>query len=454
MNKIKKTKILNYYSIIIVLSTLIGCNQKKIESLEWVKTIGSAYFDECYDISVDELGNTYFTGVFSDEIKGQQIKSNGALDIVIGKLNKFGDIEWIKSFGGTKDDEAYCIVTDKKNVYVSGYFSEEITTCDKKFNSIGAGDAFLLKLSKSGEEIAFHVFGSKGQDEAVTLQITDKNEVLVGGFFELELEGFPQIKSNGGVDAFIAKLGTDDKILEIKNFGGKGNDKFFCNKKTENKTSIFAGSMFCDSTQKEDNWVVTIDEQLTIKSSFTFGSKAYDQINSIDVLNDNIIVSGEYRNGEWNILGQNTQLAYRNYSDAFVASFSKNQTLNWIKTISSSKHEWAKGLCVTNGKIYASSEFNDSAFVAFENNKMFRSKGIYDVYIAELNEQGEIVNKALIQGKGEDGVNKLFIYENYFYTCGWTYDTAYFYNQKSISNGEGDLYIWKCKLNEVFKNSK
>ena len=431
----------------------MSCSNEKEKSSNWIKTIGSNYFDECYDIAVDEDGNTYFTGVFSNELTEQHLKSNGALDIVVGKLNEYGDIEWIKNFGGKNEDEAYSIIISNCNVYVAGYFSDEIRVCGKKYVSVGVEDAFLLKLSKDGDELSFQAFGSKGHDEAVTLQLTDNKEILVGGFFEMQLIEFPQLKSNGEIDAFIAKMDEYNKITAIKNYGGVGNDRVSCNKKDINGNFFFAGSMYVDSVQKEDNWILTIDEELTLKTSFTFGSKAYDQIHSIDVFKNNIIISGEYKNGLWRIADKQLETPYYNYSDAYFASISKNQKLNWIKTISSPKHEWAKGLCVTEENIYMASEFNDSAFVSFESDKFVHSKGLYDVYLAKIDDKGEVLANILIQGKSEEGINKLVINGKHLYACGWVYDTVYFNNQKAISKGEGDVYVWKCELDKLFKKN-
>ena len=452
---IKVSNVINYSGKFILLTLLaFTCGNKTENNSKdggWVKTIGSLYFDECYDISIDKDNNIYFAGVFSHKIEDYTLQSNGALDIIIGKLFPSGEVAWVKRFGGKEDDEAYNIITTESAVYVAGYFSGELEFAGKKYISQGAGDAVLLKLSATGEELGIQVFGSTGHDEAITLQVNNKNEILVAGYFENELVEFPGVKSNGGTDGFVAKISESNKVELLKNFGGTGNDKLFCNSLTKSGTILLGGEMFVDSIQKEDNLLLELDEQLNTVSSHTFGSKAYDQVNSIGLLNEDIIVSGEYRNGDWSFGKVQKQLPYRNFSDAYIASLTKStKELNWIETISSPKHEWAKGMCIENNRLFISSEFNDSAYVGFENNIMLRSKGLYDVYLAELNAQGKLINKLLIVGKGEEGINKILIKNNNLYGCGWSYDTVNFKNTTAISKGEGDVYIWKTDLNNLF----
>ena len=98
-------------------------------------------------------------------------------------------------------------------------------------------------------------------------------------------------------------------------------------------------------------------------------------------------------------------------------------------------------MCVVDSLIYFASEVNDSAIISLDGNKLYRSAGNYDVYLGALNQKGNLVKRMLIQGKGEDGINRLTYKNNFLYFCGWVYDEISLFGKTAHSNGEGDLYI-------------
>ncbi len=128
----------------------------------WVKSLGGGNGNCPYtSICLDGIGNIYFSQSFRDTIdvdpgpKKNILITAGDDDIVLGKLDSFGDLIWAKQIGGLSSDFSKSIVFAKGGfLYLTGGFSE---TCDFDtgpgvYNLIsqGALDGYVSKLDTSG----------------------------------------------------------------------------------------------------------------------------------------------------------------------------------------------------------------------------------------------------------------------------------------------------------------
>jgi len=116
----------------------------------WAKSFGVAsYYKASTSIAVDSSGNIYTTGT-------NTALASFAPDIFVSKLNSSGSLLWEKSFGGSSYDTGFSVAVDSSgNVYTTGYFEGTVDfdpgVGTSNFTSAGANDAFVLKLSPSGE---------------------------------------------------------------------------------------------------------------------------------------------------------------------------------------------------------------------------------------------------------------------------------------------------------------
>ena len=99
--------------------------------LLWVNTMGGPAFDTPSRIAIDNQGNTYVIGYFEGIINAvtntgtEQLISNGAEDIFIGKYDTFGNIDWVFSQGGISNDYGYDVIVDNNgNIYTVGTFKD------------------------------------------------------------------------------------------------------------------------------------------------------------------------------------------------------------------------------------------------------------------------------------------------------------------------------------------
>jgi len=112
---------------------LLSSAALKSQTSVWVKSQGGASVEKGGGIALDAAGNIYIAGSFSgtadfDPGSGTfNITSNGGTDIFIQKLDNAGNLIWVKTMGGSRDDHANSIGVDLNgNVFATGFFRDTV----------------------------------------------------------------------------------------------------------------------------------------------------------------------------------------------------------------------------------------------------------------------------------------------------------------------------------------
>ncbi len=202
--------------------------------------LGGIGKDDAYGIALDADGNAYVTGYtvstsgFPTTGGAYDTTYNGGGDVFVAKLNTAGSALAYSTFvGGSGKDHAYGIAVDTAGAaYVAGYTeSSDFPTpvgYDVTYN--GGGDAFVFKLSPTGNTLGYSTFlGGPAKDIAYAIGVDGSGNAYVGG--ETLSATFPttpgayDLTLEGTSDGFIAKLGTNGTALGYSTFlGGSGSD--------------------------------------------------------------------------------------------------------------------------------------------------------------------------------------------------------------------------------------
>jgi hypothetical protein len=128
-------------------------------------------------------------------------------------------------FGGTGDDEGRSVAFDAAgNLFATGSFEGSIDFGGGELKSAGGKDMFVVKLGPAGEHIWSKVFGDKDADQvASSIAVgADGSAVITGNFAgSIDFGGGP-LASAGGKDVFVVKLTADGDFAWAKAFGGVG----------------------------------------------------------------------------------------------------------------------------------------------------------------------------------------------------------------------------------------
>lgn len=195
--------------------------------LQWVKKSGGASNIYPRAIDIDNGGNSYISGFYSDSavIGSNILRSRGGDEIFIVKFNNLGIVEWAKTGGSIHNDQSRAIAVDDEGfVYITGeygYLYSNAIFENDTINSNGATDVFLVKYNSNGEVVWANSYGnSNNYDIGKTLAIDgDDNLIIAGEFYGGINFGTNSLVSSGGSDIFVAKLeGDNTSVLQNKTF--------------------------------------------------------------------------------------------------------------------------------------------------------------------------------------------------------------------------------------------
>lgn len=212
--------------------------------LEYCGFIGGKENDFGRAIAVDPEGRAYLTGyTLSDEnsfpVKlGPYLTFKKNYDVFIARISQTGEqLEYCGYLGGHGHDWAYGIAVDEEGAaYVAGATASDEnsfpvkTGPDLTFN--GQVDAFVAKISPSGEEIVYCGYiGGEGEDVAQAIAVDSAGFAYITGYTGSTEKTFPvtfgpDFDYNGGFyDAFVAKVFSAGTYLVYCGYlGGSGYD--------------------------------------------------------------------------------------------------------------------------------------------------------------------------------------------------------------------------------------
>ena len=149
---------------IIALSLLFILTTTTWSQDTWVKTFGGSVDDNSYSITTTSDGGMVLTGhTGSDNGDFKGMSNSGYLDIFVIKLDKDGHILWKRIFGGRKKDYGMSITATNDGGFV---LTGETESGDGDFKGIEiwGGDIFVIKLNAMGDVVWKKTFGGQARD--------------------------------------------------------------------------------------------------------------------------------------------------------------------------------------------------------------------------------------------------------------------------------------------------
>lgn len=209
---------------------------------EWQKSFGGSGRDLLYSIATTFDGG-FILGGSSDSnaiegIKKQDCKGNE--DYWVIKLDANGELQWEKTLGGKGQDILTKVLPTKDGGYILGGSSGSDYSEDKKQNSYGGLDFWVVKLDSKGNIEWERTLGGKYQDILRSMLITDDGGYLLGGYTNSPLSADKSADSPTG-DWWVIKLDKTGKTQWEHTHGGDGNDDLYVLLQTQDGNYIAAG---------------------------------------------------------------------------------------------------------------------------------------------------------------------------------------------------------------------
>ncbi|HNU34532.1 MAG TPA: SBBP repeat-containing protein [Bacteroidia bacterium] len=210
------------------------------QTLDWANQIGGADYDISFDMTIDNNGNTYAVGYFTDSVDFdpgpdtlvfQTPGIAGDADAFVMKTDSLGDLVWVKIISSINSETSNTITIDNLGyIYVSGNFEGTVNfdfgQSNFSITAFGNNDVFILKLDINGNFIWAKQIGGITDESSRDIKILGDKLYLTGTFtstvdFDLGVGTF-NLTSVAGRDAFVCKLDTGGNLIWAKQLGGAG----------------------------------------------------------------------------------------------------------------------------------------------------------------------------------------------------------------------------------------
>ena len=191
--------------------------------MQWQYTYGGSEDDWATDIINTTDGGFGITG-WTASSNGDVSENQGADDVWFLKLSAIGNIQWQKTYGGTKADHANAIIQANDGGYIlAGYAKSDDGDV---IGHHGNADVWVVKTDPAGEITWQNALGGVGEDLAADLvQLSDGTIAVAGRTFSTD--GDVSHKA-GFYDIWLTELNVEGALIWEFAFGGSQADYAHC----------------------------------------------------------------------------------------------------------------------------------------------------------------------------------------------------------------------------------
>ena len=285
------------------------------QDILWERSYGGKHAEYLFDaIPTADYGFILAGSSISNKNGNKSEANKGDLDYWIWKMDEKGTPEWQKSFGGTGVDILYSVKNTNDGGFILAGTSSSNKSEDKKDDSKGQEDFWVIKLDAKGKELWQRTIGGTSQEKLLSVAQTKDGGFVLGGSSSSnktladskgKLDEFGKAEnSKGSLDYWVVKLDIDGKVEWNKTIGGKYVDELKSIEQTEDEGYILGGysnsPVSGDKAEANvgqgDYWVVKLDNKGEIEWDKTFGGKYVDELKSIEQTKDSGYILGGYSN--------------------------------------------------------------------------------------------------------------------------------------------------------------
>jgi hypothetical protein len=235
----------------------------------------------------------------------------------------------------------------------------------------GKSDILLLRTGADGNEIWLRTFGGKGKEHGFSVQ-----EISEGGYI---IAGQTASFGAGKDDVYLIKTDTDGSMVWAKTYGGKGTDRGYSVAETRDGGYVIAGETDSFSPGNMDAYLIKTDVEGNAVWSRTYGTKHREIGRSVvETLDGGYAVAGSTGGSE--------------HSDIYLIKTDARGKAIWSRTYGGKYDE--HGFSVQRTK--------QGGYFIVGNTWPFGRAGDSDVYVLQVNGDGNDVHSEKFGGKGFD----------------------------------------------------
>lgn len=312
-------------------------------NIQWIRTYGGSNNDLAIDALEDNAGNFVITGYSRSNNGNFPGLNRGENDIFLIKIAPSGNLIWARTYGGSDEDYGYAVTEGPSGGYIiTGATRSTDFTFSNRRNS--SSDIFIMLTDLNGLPAWVQTFGGTNNDVGLDVAVSQNNGIVVTGSFNSANGDFSGAQP-GGTSFFIIELQLNGNPVGITTYGGGGSD--FGNQIIRTVDGGYAIAGKSDSNNGHftnlnrggyDAFVMKLNQNRNILWVNTFGGSDDDEAHSLLQT-----LGGEYLiAGETTSVNGNFEGLSRGELDAFTIRISSNGSFNRANTYGGSNSESAQ----------------------------------------------------------------------------------------------------------------
>jgi PKD repeat protein len=357
--------------------------------------------------------------------------------------------QWDKRFGGIGAEYAFALMAMPDGGYLLGGLSQSDSTGDLLQHSHGGYDFWVVKINSNGNKQWGKLYGGTGNEELYCIAKAHDGDYLLGGYTYSDSTGDVSQHTRGERDFWLLKIDSLGNKKWDKRYGGDSWEVMTSISQTTDGGYILGGWSISDSTGdvshhthgSYDHWIVKID---------SLGNKQWDRLYGGTSIETFCIVKqapdGGYILGGWSESDSSGDVSHHNFgwADYWLLKTDSLGNKQWDKMFGGTEPEWFQSLVITSDNNYLIGGWSGSDSTG---NVSHHSHGSYDYWIVKVDSLGNIIWDKLYGGTGEDD----FTYfspttDNGFILSGWSWSTA---GADKTENNLGNTQSWALKIDSI-----
>ena len=459
-----------YYLII---ASLLAVTTLQAQDILWERSYGGKHAEYLYDaIPTADYGFILAGSSISNKNGNKSEANKGDLDYWIWKMDEKGTPEWQKSFGGTGVDVLFSVKNTNDGGFILAGTSSSNKSEDKKDDSKGQEDFWIIKLDAKGKELWQRTIGGTSQEKLLSIAQTKDGGYILGGSSSSnktvanskgKLDEFGKSENaKGNLDYWIVKLDSQGKKEWDKTLGGKYYDELKSIEQTQDESFILGGysnsPISGDKTEANigqgDYWVIKLNQDGLIQWQRTLGGDKDDNLFALTLTKDNGFIVGGSSNSSATDAKSETS---KNGSDFWILKLDVIGNVQWQETYDYGKYDMLSsivenidGTFLIGG--YAQSE-SKSKLTNIKGLKTTKKdeEGINDYIALKIKANGEEIWTQTTGSNGDEVLKKLFEMRDGGYLLAGTSNGSISRDKNSMKGGND---FWIVKLKDKEKKDK
>ncbi|SDH84952.1 Por secretion system C-terminal sorting domain-containing protein [Chryseobacterium taeanense] len=357
------------YSSALALCAILSVSAQEVI---WQKDIKSSTQDFLSQITTTIDGQYLITGstIQSNNKQPSTINQNNGYDYHLIKLNQQGEEVWEKYFSGQNHDFLSATVNTQEGGFLLAGTSFSAKGLDKKEDSKGGSDIWLIRINEFGDELWQKTIGSTSDEEAkAVIQTTDMGFFVAGNvaFGSLPFDSAQGTRGYGSKDVLVVRLDKNGKELSQLVLGGKGLDEVEKMIPTKDggallgvysrSSEVKAGSLKQEAGSGKtinyqpkttnnygegDYWIIKLNKDGKVEWEKNFGGKGDDHLRTLALTSTGYLIGGESRSER----SGNKTVGIEEGTDLWLISIDERGEEIWQKSYNFKNRDVLMGMSV------------------------------------------------------------------------------------------------------------